>query len=176
MKHMRKWIMKCIYFTMLLLGFSCDKIHDFLPWNQKEKEVNDSMVYYRIKWVSDGDTFWIEDGSEHGQKIRLIGIDANESIDYGDKLKEKFGEEAHHFVDSMLKGKKVRLTYDVIKYDKYGRTLAYAFLEDGTLVNQKIVSYGYAHAFNYAPNLRYANEFVAAEDSAYENRLGLWAD
>lgn len=161
---------------LLLILNSCDRIQGYFPWNeQKTEEVSkDSIVYYKVKWVSDGDTFWINDGSEKGQKIRLIGIDAPESVDYGDKLKEEFGEESHYFADSLLKGKKVRLTYDIVKYDKYGRTLAYAFLEDGTFVNQKIISHGYAVTFNYAPNLRYAREFNIAEDSAVEHNLGLW--
>lgn len=164
------------YLSFCITFYSCEKIYEItFPWeNESKTEINEQYKFYKVKWVSDGDTFWIDDGTQSGQKIRLIGIDAPESIDYGDKLKEEFGEKSHHFVDSILKNKKVRLEYDIVKYDKFGRTLAYAFLEDGTFVNSKIVANGYAVKFIYAPNLKYADEIVQAEDSAYDNHLGLW--
>lgn len=168
------------FFLFYLSSFliSCEPIEQFnFPWNKNElvekPKIDDA--FYPIKWVSDGDTFWIDDGSKNGKKIRLIGIDAPESVDYGNKTKQEFGEEAHKFADSLLKNKKVRLTYDIVKYDKYGRTLAYAFLEDGTFVNKKIIEMGYAFVFNYAPNLKYADEFIEAEDAAFDKNRGLWA-
>lgn len=33
-------------------------------------------VFYRVKKIADGDTFWIDNGTTKGEKIRLIGIDA----------------------------------------------------------------------------------------------------
>lgn len=131
-------------------------------------------VFYKVKWVSDGDTFWVDDGTENGLKIRMTGIDAPESVDYGDKFKEDFGMESHAFADSVLKGQQVRLEFDIVKFDKFGRTLAYVFLPDSTFVNELMVSEGYAVKFNYAPNLKYAEKFIQAEDLAYKNQRGLW--
>lgn len=171
----------CFTFLLFLSSYffiSCEPIDSFnFPWLKKQAldESPDHSVYYPVKWVSDGDTFWIDDGTKSGKKIRLIGIDAPESVDYGNKTKQEFGEEAHKFADSLLKDKKVNLSYDIIKYDKYGRVLAYAFLPDGTFVNQKIVEMGYAVAFNFAPNLKYADVFLQAEDSAVYYNRGLWA-
>jgi len=34
---------------------------------------------FAVKKISDGDTFWIYNGTEEGEKIRLIGVDAPES-------------------------------------------------------------------------------------------------
>lgn len=160
-----------IFLLLIILIQSCDP--NELPWNKTEKVEEDSR-YYIVSWVSDGDTFWVKDENGNKEKIRLIGIDAPESVNYGNKLKEEFGKESHHFLDSLIKGRKVKLTFDIVKYDKYGRTLAYAFLQDGTFINKKILSHGYATVFNYAPNLRYARTFVLAEDSAVSNDLGLW--
>ena len=106
----------------------------------------------------------------------MIGLDAPESVDYGDKLKQKFGEEAHDFADSLLKNQHVRLSYDLQKYDKYGRTLAYAYLQDGRFVNEILIKNGFAVAYNYAPNITYKEIFSHAEDSAKIKKLGLWRD
>ena len=48
--------------------------------------------YYSVKWVIDGDTFRMDDGSEKGVNIRLIGIDAPETRNTGNKAAHPFGE------------------------------------------------------------------------------------
>ena len=161
----------------LVVISSCEKLDSIIfPWEETKEIVVSDTVFYRVKWVSDGDTFWIDDGSEQGQKIRLLGIDAPESVDYGDKLKQEFGEASHAFSKSLLENQKVRLEFDVRKYDKYGRTLAYVWLEDGRFVNREIVANGFAVTYNDYLNDRYEREFSRAEDSARLNRLGLWED
>ena len=45
---------------------------------------------------------------------------------------ERFGKEASAFTKRMVEGKKVRLEYDQDRRDRFGRTLAYVYLEDGT--------------------------------------------
>ena len=167
----------CLFSFVSLVLISCEPFDNFsFPWRQKQvvEESTENYIFYPVKWISDGDTFWIDDGTKSGKKIRMIGIDAPESVDYGNKIKHKLGEEAHKYLDSLLKGKKVRLTYDIVKYDKYGRTLAYVFLEDDTFVNRKMVEMGYAVSFTYPPNLKYTDEFNIAEDSAIYYNRGLW--
>jgi YD repeat-containing protein len=51
----------------------------------------------------------------------------------------------------MAEGRQVKLEYDQANNhlghkDPYGRTLAFVFLEDGALVNAKIIRQGYGHA------------------------------
>ena len=41
--------------------------------------------YFFVTKVVDGDTFWVDDGSEKGLKIRFIGVDAPESRRTGRK-------------------------------------------------------------------------------------------
>lgn len=50
-------------------------------------------VWYSVTRVVDGDTFWIDDGSEKGLKIRLTGIDAPEPRNSGRKVKAFFGSQ-----------------------------------------------------------------------------------
>ncbi len=49
----------------------------------------------------------------------------------------------------------VRLEFDVQQLDKYGRTLAYVYLEDGTFVNAWLVENGYAMVMTVPPNVKH---------------------
>ncbi len=74
--------------------------------------------------VVDGDTFWVDDGSEKGLKIRLIGVDAPESRRTGRKEIGYYGKEAKEFLKIIYFKQKVRLEFDLDKYDQYQRVLS----------------------------------------------------
>ncbi len=59
--------------------------------------------------------------------------------------------------------------------DRYGRTLAYVYLEDGRLLNLKIIEKGYGHAYTRFPFSK-MEVFRAAERYARETGRGLWAE
>jgi len=120
--------------------------------------------------VIDGDTI-VLDGKE---KVRLIGVDTPETKDPR-KPVQYFGEEAYRFTKSIVEGKRVRLEHDRERIDKYGRTLAYVYLEDGTFLNAEIIKQGYGFAYTKYP-FKYMEEFRRYEREARENRKGLWAD
>ena len=124
--------------------------------------------------VIDGDTFWADDGSEKGIKIRLIGVDAPESRNVFKKVVGYFGKESKQYMTSLIAGKKVRLVYDIDPLDQYGRTLAYVYLQDGTFVNAELVKQGYAMVMTVPPNVKYAEKFVKLERRARKNNRGLW--
>ena len=124
--------------------------------------------------VADGDTFWVDDGSEKGLKIRLIGIDAPEPRNTGTRPKGFFGTESTIYLQELLKGKKIRLEYDVSRYDRYGRTLAYAWLGDGTFINAELVKNGYATVMTMPPNVKYAETFTKLAAKARKQNRGLW--
>jgi len=129
----------------------------------------DDMV--RVKRVIDGDTF----ETENGQKVRMIGIDAPESVHPDKEKNTEFGKEASKFLKELLEGKSVRLEKDVSETDRYGRLLRYVYLADGTFVNELIVKEGYARVSTYPPDVKFADVFVEAERYARENNKGLWA-
>jgi len=135
---------------------------------------NDKYVFYNVKKVVDGDTFWIDDGSQTGLKIRLTGIDAPESKNSRTKEMAFFGREASDYLASLITGKRVRLEYDAGQFDKYGRTLAYVYLEDGTFVNATLVKNGYATAMTVPPNVKYSDTFLKLERKARNHKKGLW--
>lgn len=124
-----------------------------------------------VKRVVDGDTF----ETETGEKVRLIGVDTPESVKPNSPV-EPYGKEASAFTKKMLEGKKVRLEYDVAPKDKYGRTLAYVYLEDGTFYNERLLLEGYAQVLTVPPNVKYADRLLAAQKKAREEGKGLWGD
>lgn len=130
---------------------------------------------YSVVDVIDGDTVKIDmDGKV--VTLRLIGLDTPETVDPR-KSVQCFGREASNKAKETLSGKKVRVEKDLSQgeYDKYGRTLAYLYREDGLFYNEFMIEQGYAHEYTY--NIPYAHqkEFKEAQDKAREGKLGLWS-
>jgi micrococcal nuclease len=65
------------------------------------------------------------------------------------------------------------LEYDQQRQDKYGRILAYVYLEDGTFVNAEIIRQGYGFSYTRFP-FKYLEEFRTLEREAREAKRGLW--
>lgn len=141
---------------------------------QPVRNHGEKAAFYPVVRVIDGDTFWVNDGSERGLKVRLIGIDAPETRNSRNKVKEAFGDESTKYLTGLIDGKRVRLEYDIDTLDQYGRTLAYAYLEDGTFVNASLVRNGYATVMTTPPNVRYAESFTELAGKARKRNRGLW--
>lgn len=124
----------------------------------------------------DGDTFWVSNEQGQKEKIRLIGIDTPEARRTGRTEVEYFGKEASEYVKRILTGRKVRLEYDVERYDRYKRTLAYVYLDDGTFLNALLVKEGYASAATFPPNVKYAEYFVKLQREARTQKKGIWKE
>lgn len=129
---------------------------------------------YEVVRVVDGDTIIVNINSKH-ERVRLIGINTPESVKPNHPV-EKYGKEASNFMKNLLKGKKVRLEFDVQKRDKYNRLLAYVYLEDGTMVNKLLLQEGYAQVMTVPPNVKYQEEFLKLQRKAREQGKGLWKE
>ncbi len=128
--------------------------------------------------VIDGDTIRVDIGKEQkGMTIRLIGVDTPESV-HPNKPVECFGKEASDYLKKLVAGKNVRLVRDPSQgdLDKYGRMLRYAYLEDGTFVNEQIIAEGYGHEYTYDEPYQYQERFRQAQEQAQRDKKGLWAD
>ncbi len=121
-----------------------------------------------VERVVDGDTIIVEGVG----RVRLIGVDTPETV-HPNRPVEFFGKEASAFTKGLLEGKRVRLEYDQEREDRYGRTLAYVYLDDGTFVNAEIIRRGYGHAYTRFP-FRHMEAFRQFEREARNNRRGLW--
>ena len=135
----------------------------------QDKEQNE----YKVIKIFDGDTIVLGiDGVE--ERVRFIGMDTPE-IAHREKPAEYFANEAtEHLKQILSKHKITKLEYDVIKRDKYGRLLAYLFLDNGEMLNEKMVKDGYAYLLTIPPNVKYNERFQSAIKYAREDSLGLW--
>ncbi len=127
--------------------------------------------------VVDGDTIEVSiDGVK--KKVRMIGINAPESVDPRRKV-ECFGKEASNYLKSILLiGSDVILTADSSQddIDRYGRIIRYVQLIDGTDVNAKMIIDGYAYEYTYrVPYLKQAEYRVNQEKAEFDGK-GLWSE
>jgi len=139
------------------------------------KTVQPTITLYAVTSVVDGDTIKV-DISGTVTTLRLIGMDTPETVDPR-KAVQCFGKEASNKAKELLTGKKVRIEKDSSQgeLDKYGRTLAYVYREDGLFYNKYMIEQGYAHEYTYSTPYKYQTEFKAAQKSAQENLRGLWS-
>jgi len=115
---------------------------------------------------------------EGRETIRLIGVNTPETKDPR-KPVEYFGKEASAFTKKMAEGKQVYLAFDHVNAarkhkDKYGRTLAYVYLEDDRFLNAEIIKQGFGHAETAYPFAK-MEEFRMLEREAREHGRGLCA-
>jgi len=164
-----------------------------------KKHAYDSIL---VTKVIDGDTLRLESG----ERVRLIGIDTPEIHDsqklYRDSRRSKqdtgtikaMGQKAYAFTRRLAENKRVRLEFDVEKKDRYGRLLAYVYIDLGLIgdlkpveglyytndhgtsifVNASIVASGYADLMTYPPNVKYVDLFLKLYRQARDNNRGLW--
>ncbi len=139
-----------------------------------------------LVYVNDGDTLTVKfKGKE--QLVRLIGVDAPEMHHskglerrakrwQRSQLQEaRAGAAARQAVQEVLRpGEKVRLAWGKKRRDRYGRLLAYVYLPGGAMLNEWLISAGYARAFRKFKH-RYKSEFLRLEKIARQEKRGLWA-
>ena len=126
--------------------------------------------FHIVRWVDDGDTVVLSDG----RRVRYTGVNAPE-VAHEDEPAERFGPEARAFNRKLVFEKKVRLQFDREKQDRYGRVLAYVFLQDGAFVNAALVKGGYAHYVFRRPNTTYDALLLRLQREAVAKRVGMWA-
>ena len=124
---------------------------------------------YKVIKVIDGDTIELE----NGERVRYIGIDTPETK-HPSKPVEYYGKEAAQANARLVEGKGVRLEFDVQRRDKYGRLLAYVYV-DTIFVNAWLVEQGYAQILTIPPNVKYQDKFLELQRMAREEGRGLWA-
>lgn len=122
-----------------------------------------------VRRVIDGDTIRLSTG----ERIRLIGVDTPEMKDKRPEVR-RLAEAATLFVRDLVEGKPVSLEYeDRRTLDRWERTLAYVYLEDGTFVNAEIIRQGYGFAYTRYP-FKCLEEFRKLEREARQSHRGLW--
>jgi endonuclease YncB( thermonuclease family) len=134
----------------------------------------------RVDRVVDGDTIVVtRQGVSSTETVRLVGVDAPESVD-PDRPVGCFGPEASEYLTDLLTpGTAVYLEVDPVQgdTDRYGRLLRYVyeFTADGpgNSINLRLLSEGYAEA--YRGDHRRASEYDDAKREAEASGAGLWS-
>ena len=181
---MRDWFetVKDIFFFVVALACISLFVYSVF-FNQPKVQRQESSVVvqapklfglYDVVRTVDGDTIVLDvDGKE--KTVRLIGVDAPESVHPDRTRNTDEGKAASDWMREYLTGKQVYIEYGMDPTDDYGRTLAYVYLDDGsTILQEELLRAGYATTMTIQPNTKYVIDFEQAEKEAQSNQVGLW--
>jgi micrococcal nuclease len=120
-----------------------------------------------VSEVIDGDTIVLSSG----ERVRYLLVDTPESTR---GKHECFGAEAQSLNRSLVEGRVVDLAYGEACTDRYGRLLAYVFVE-GQEVNAQLAARGHACVLYVPPaGESRRDDYKALEAAAKRARRGLW--
>jgi len=139
------------------------------------EEEHAAQNFYSIIRIADGDTFTIDKGGEE-VTLRLLGIDTPEKKSSFTE-EECYGVEATQIIKRLLDGEEIR--YETSKLsgelDRYGRVLAYVYLDDGTFVNAELVKRGVAMMYEKNTTHEHYDSLKILEIEAQKQGVGLWS-
>ncbi|MBR8661197.1 thermonuclease family protein [Brevibacillus sp. NL20B1] len=138
----------------------------------QQSEVVPARIQAKVTEVVDGDTFKVTiNGKE--ETVRMLLIDTPETK-HPDKPVQPFGPEASKFTKELLTEKSVELEKDVSERDKYGRLLAYVYVNDQS-VQEKLLEKGLARVAVYPPNVKNVDKYRDIQAKAQKAGVGIWA-
>jgi len=121
----------------------------------------------------DGDTAWFNLNKEK-TKFRFLALDTPESTN---KI-EPYGKEASKYTCDMLTNAQIiEIEYDKNsdKTDKYGRNLAWIFI-DGKLLQSSIIENGLGEVDYLYGDYKYTDILKEKQNEAKENKLNIWSE
>lgn len=116
----------------------------------------------KVIGIADGDTITVLQGTTQ-IKIRLYGIDCPER-------RQAFGTKAKEFTSSLVFGQMVKI--DPVTKDRYGRTVAWVFVNSKCL-NEELIKAGFAWHFKKYSSDKSLSDL---EIEARQKKAGLWSD
>lgn len=156
-----------VYYNTAPPRFAQSRDRDYSKYHRKT---------FRVVNVVDGDTIDInqpDNGYLH-TRIRLLGVDTPETKNPNQPIMH-YGIEAFLATQEWTLEQKVTILLDELSptRDKYGRLLCHVQLPDKTLLNERLVSDGYAYA-----DLRFEHSFYRTYrqlgNKAMKKNAGLW--
>jgi micrococcal nuclease len=183
--RLRKKILTLSAFLFLSLLVWLDRTYHFIPQSAvtpavQTQDSNDWEKYnnktFTVVKTVDGDTLDINipDGRYEHTRIRLLGVDTPETKKPNTPVMY-YGPEASEFTKQKTLGRKVTVIMDARSNprDKYGRLLAHIKLEDGSILNEELISNGFAYADPRFPQ-SFNKEYAQLEKQAIKSKAGLW--
>jgi site-specific DNA-methyltransferase (adenine-specific) len=102
-------------------------------------------TYYSVKEVISPEVIVLN----NDLKVRLLGI----------KEKKEINGQALQFLRKKLKGEKVFLKFDAVKYDDRGNLLCYLYLQNKTFINAHLIKSGLTDV-NISHHFKYKSKFL----------------
>ena len=125
----------------------------------------------RVTRVIDGDTLLVSGGF----RVRLLGVNTPETK-HPDRPPDPWGPEAFQITQDLALNQSIVLELDRERWDDYRRTLAYVFLDDQSMLNERLISLGLSPAVVTFPiRTDRRRLFLRAESVAQQQRLNLWS-
>lgn len=132
------------------------------------------QIPVKLADVTDGDTIKVYyNGRE--ETVRYLLVDTPESKKPGQCV-QPYAKAAYYRNKQLVSSGKLTIEFDSgAERDKYGRLLAYVFV-DGKSVQEQLLKEGYARvAYVYEPPYKYLSTFEKAEQQAKNASLRIWS-
>ena len=134
------------------------------PANHIDKQV-------QVRYVHDGDTLHLK----NGEKVRLIGIDAPELARKG-RSNQPLAIAARDRLRQLVanSNNQLGLRLDNEHFDRYGRSLAHLYSQNGSSISAQLLQDGLATLLAVPPNLNGLDCYSRAEARAQQSNIGIW--
>ncbi|AZB44809.1 thermonuclease [Bacillus sp. FJAT-42376] len=140
----------------------------------EQQETKGQTMKAAVISVTDGDTIKVRLKDGKTEKVRFILVDTPESRGKYQGHPQPFAKEASDYTKKQLLGKDIELEPGVEERDRFGRLLAYIWM-DGTLFNERLLNEGFARVAIYPPNTKYLDQFERIEKQAKEEKRKIWS-
>jgi len=140
---------------------------------EEETPSRSDLIPVELVKTIDGDTIKIKyEGKE--QNVRYLLIDTPET-NHERLGKQPFGQQAKDRNTELMNSGKLEIEFDIgERVDKYGRLLAYIYI-DGVSIQEKLLEEGLARVgYVYPPNTRHLDAFEKAQERAKKAGIGIW--
>lgn len=126
--------------------------------------------------IIDGDTVVLQDKS----RVRLVGIQAPKLAIGKKGFRKKFkgwplAMQSKKALSALILDKAVTLYYGGQRRDRYGRSLAHLFLDNGVWVQGAMLESGMARVYTFPDNRGAVTQMLRREQKARLNDTGIWA-
>lgn len=132
------------------------------------------LVDVTLDRAVDGDTIKVK-YKGNVDTVRYLLVDTPESKK-PDSCVQPYGEDASKRNKELVSDGKLQMEFDKGDHrDKYGRLLAYVYV-DGKSVQETLLKEGLARvAYVYEPNTKYIDQFKKDEQEAKSDKLSIWS-
>lgn len=150
--------------SIMLIFIATILYQGYRIYDNKHTNEPTGLIEATVTRVVDGDTIKINyQGNE--ETVRMIGIDTPESVHPDNSKNTEAGRKASNYTKERLDGKTIKLEFDVAERDKYGRLLAYVWIND-KMYNMELLENNMAELMTVPPNVKYESEFQKAKKEA----------